>query len=90
MTRKCLTKDIHCLNQRLISHQQQFQRTNAQSKAALKKLNPVLMIGAGLLAGVVTGLLGWRSTYTAVRAGFTVYPVLLSGINGMMGMSNDQ
>jgi len=77
MTRKSLCREIQSINQRLNSRQEQFQLVNAQSNLALKKLNPYLIIGVGLLAGMATRLMGWRKIYTFVGASFSFYPLLM-------------
>lgn len=78
MTRKLLCREIQSVNQRLNARQAEFQQTNEQSKVAIQKLNPYLIIGAGLLAGVVTSEMGWRKVYTLAGAGFSFYPFLIS------------
>lgn len=78
MTRKSLSREIETVNLRLNSRQMQFQLTSDQSKVAIQKLNPYLIIGIGLLAGVVTNEMGWRKVYAFAGAGFSFYPFLIS------------
>jgi hypothetical protein len=78
LTRKSLCREIESINQRLNSRQAQFQLTNEQSTLAIQKLSPYLIIGVGLLAGVVTGEMGWRKAYALAGVGFSFYPFLIS------------
>lgn len=78
MTRKSLCREIEAVNQRLNLREAQFQLTSEQSKVAIQKLNPYLIIGVGLLAGVATSQMGWRKVYTFAGAGFSFYPFLIS------------
>jgi hypothetical protein len=78
VTRKSLCREIKSVNQCLNSRQGQFQLTNEQSKVAIQKLNPYLIIGVGLLAGVVTSEIGWRRVYAVAGGGFSFYPFLRS------------
>ncbi|SIS42298.1 hypothetical protein [Neptunomonas antarctica] len=89
MTRKSLCRDIQSVHQRLNLRQEQFQLANEQSKAALKKTSPYLIIGIGLLAGVVTHVIGWRKAYTVVNTSFSFYPFLLRSTRRLMSMRND-
>ena len=77
MIRKSLCRDIQLVNQRLNLRQETFQRTKARSNAALQQLNPYLRIGVGLLAGIMTSIVGWRKIYTFVGASFNFYPSLI-------------
>lgn len=79
MTRKSLCREINFVNQRLNLHQVQFQQTNEQSKVALHQLNPYLIIGVGLFAGVMTSVMGWRKVYRYAGAGLSFYPFLVGG-----------
>ena len=89
MTRKSLCRDIQSVHQRLNLRQEQCQLTNEQSKAALKKISPYLLIGTGLLAGVMTNVIGWRKVYTVVSASYNLYPFLMSCSRRLMSTRND-
>ena len=78
MTRKSLCREIESVNQRLNLTQTQLQLTHEQSKVSIQKLNPYLIIGIGLLAGIVTSEMGWRKVYTFAVAGVSFYPFLIS------------
>lgn len=78
MTRKALCREIQVVNQRLNLRRMKFQLTNEQSKIAFQQLGPYLMIGGGLLAGLVTGAMGWRKIYTFADLGFSFYPLFIS------------
>ncbi len=78
MTRKALRRKIQARNNSLNAHQAQFSLTGAQSKLALKKHSPYLIIGIGLLAGVVTRVIGWHAVYSLVSTGASFYPYIIS------------
>lgn len=78
MTRKSLCCEIASVNQRLNLRQARFKLINEQSKVAIEKLNPYLIIGVGLLAGVVTSEMGWRKVYAFAGTGFSFYPFLIN------------
>lgn len=79
MTRKSLSREIQIVNLRLNFHRAQFQLTNQQSKVALYQLNPYLIIGVGLLAGVMTSGMGWRKIYRLAGTGLSFIPFIVSG-----------
>lgn len=78
MTRKALNLEIQLVNQRLNLRRMQFQLANERSKVAFEQLNPYLIVGGGLLAGLVTGFMGLRKAYTFADLGFSLYPFLIS------------
>tara|TARA_R110002094_G_scaffold85843_1_gene89881 strand:- start:376 stop:645 length:270 start_codon:yes stop_codon:yes gene_type:complete len=88
VTRKSLSREIQSVSQRLNLRQAQFHLTNERVKVALKKTNPYLIMATGLIAGAVTGAMGWRKAYTAVRFSFSFYSFLLSLPSRLMGTSN--
>ncbi|SFG60609.1 hypothetical protein [Neptunomonas qingdaonensis] len=89
MTRKSLCRDIQSVHQRLSLRQGQFQLTNEQSKAALKEISPYWLIGGGLCAGVMAGVIGWRKIYTVTNAGFSLYPFLTRCARRLMSTHHD-
>lgn len=89
MTRKSLRHEIQTVSQRLYLRQDQFHQTSEQSIIALQKINPYLMMGIGLIAGAVTGSMGWRTAYAAASVSFRFYSFLISLPSHLMGMSHD-
>lgn len=89
MTRKSLCRDIQSVHQRLNLRQAQFQLTNEQSKAALKKINPYLIIGGGLCAGVMAGVIGWRKVFTVAKASYSFSPFLTGCARRLMSTHDD-
>lgn len=89
MTRKSLYREIQSANQRLNLRQQQFHLTNEQVKVALKKINPYLIIGTGLVAGAATSAMGWRKAYTAVSVSMSFYSFLIGLPSRLMGINHD-
>lgn len=77
MTRKSLCCEINSVNQRFNFHLAQFKQTSKQSKVALHQLNPYVIIGVGLFAGVMTSVMGWRKVYRYAGVGFSFYPFLI-------------
>lgn len=78
MTRETLCRRIQSRNNSLKLRQAQFLLISAQSKLALKKRNPYLLIGIGLLAGIVTRVIGWQRIYRLASAGANLYPFMIN------------
>ncbi|WP_339671165.1 hypothetical protein [Dasania marina] len=89
MTRKALRQQIQQLNHRLNERQKKRLRTKQQLTVLVKNSHPFLLMAVGLLAGVASGLMGWRKVYAVSRVGFSVYPLLKNSADGMAGMRND-
>lgn len=89
MTRKALCREIQGVNQRLHLHETALKRTREKSILALKKINPLVLIATGLLAGAIVGSIGWRKLYSLAGMGMSSYPFLKSSASGWVGVSHD-
>lgn len=78
MSRETLRCKIKSRNNSLKLRQAQLALISRQSKAVLNKANPYLIMGAGLLAGVATKIIGWRKTYRLAKAGVRVYSLIIN------------
>ncbi|CCK75909.1 MAG: hypothetical protein KBT75_17465 [Oleispira antarctica] len=78
MSRKTLRCNIQSRNNSLKLRQTQLALASRQSRKALNRCNPYLIIGVGLLAGVTIKTIGWRKVYSFARVGARIYPLIIN------------
>ncbi|MFA7553537.1 MAG: hypothetical protein WCY88_04735 [Spongiibacteraceae bacterium] len=86
MTRKSLRREIQLLSQHLTLEQARLQISCERSSVALKNINPLLIVGVGLFAGVVVRTMGLRGAYNTISAGFSAYPLLVNNIRRLLDL----
>lgn len=89
MTRNALHREIQCVHKQLNLRQNRLDKTGKKSALALRKINPLLMIAAGLCAGALVGSIGWRKLYSLTGMGISSYPLLKSSVSSLEGMGHD-
>ena len=78
MNRKTLCRKIQLKNNKLNLRQAQFSLINERFVRAMKKQNPYLVVGVGVLAGLVTRGVGLRKVYSLLRTGSRLYSFMIS------------
>ncbi|MGC1507926.1 hypothetical protein [Ketobacter sp.] len=76
MTRASLTQDIKVLDQRLTVQRTLLRQRSVRSMQTLEQVNPLWLVGLGLIAGLLSGRLGLRGAFTVGSMGFRAQRVM--------------
>ena len=87
-TRKHLSRDINQLDQRLSLQQDILKKRRAQTKSALRQVNPLWFAGIGFVAGAFTGYHGVHGVYRFGSIGFRTQHLFQLFVQQLMSLTS--